>query len=412
MLKVREIETAKAGEKSRKLYDERGLYLEISPAGGKWWRLKYMFAGKEKRISLGTFPDTTLAMARAKRDEFRALVANAIDPGAQRRAIREAIQLADANSFEVIAREWHTQRLATWSPDHAERVLNRLQKEIFPYVGALPISQIKAPALLAVFKRITARGLTETAHRARADCSQVFRYAVASGRAEEDPTQHLKGALPPVRATHFAAITDPKRVGALLRAIHNYHGDPTTVSALRLLPLVVTRPGELRHARWSEFDLALATWRIPARRMKMRREHLVPLSQQSIAILSGLEPLTRYRGAVAGNDDPYVFPSLRSRDRPMSENTLNGALRRLGFASDEMTSHGFRAMASTLLHEQGWNSDAIERQLAHAPSDETKAAYHRGEHLAERKKMLQSWADYLDHLAAGADVIGIKSRTT
>ena len=401
MLTSKQIETAKSGEKARRLYDTRGLYLELSPRGGKWWRFKYTFSGKEKRVSLGTFPDTSLAAARDKREDLRKLVSSGIDPGAQRRALREAAETDDVNSFEVIAREWHTQRLAIWSPDHAERVLNRLVKEIFPYIGERPITQLKAPELLVVFRRIIDRGLTETAHRSRADCSQVFRFSVASGRCMEDPTQHLRGALPPVKSKHFAAITDPKKIGALLRAIQSYQGDLTTIAGLRLLPLVIVRPGELRHAYWSEFDLDEGMWRIPAGRMKMRREHLVPLSRQAVTILRELEPLTRRRGAALEKVDHLVFPSLRSRDRPISENTFNGALRRLGFSRDEMTSHGFRAMASTLLHEQGWNSDAIERQLAHAPSDPVKAAYHRGAHLSERRKMLQTWADYLDNLVAG-----------
>lgn len=410
MLTIKEIHAAKPTDKVRRVHDARGLYLEISPAGGKWWRFKYKFGKKEKRISVGTYPETSLAVARDRRDEFRKLIASGIDPGVRRRAQRDAIDIEDVSSFEVIAREWHAQRIALWSPEHAERVLNRLSKEVFPYIGELPIGKVKAPNLLAALRRILDRGLTETAHRARADCSQVFRFAVATGRAEEDPTAHLKGALPPVKAKHFAAITDPKRVGALLRAIQSYRGDPTSTAALQLLPLVFVRPGELRYAMWSEFDLDEAMWRIPAARMKMKREHLIPLSRQAILILRNLEPLTRYRGVSLNKSDYLVFPSLRSRDRPLSENTLNGALRRLGFAQDEMTSHGFRAMASTLLHEQGWNSDAIERQLAHAPSDHVKAAYHRGEHLAERRKMLQSWADYLDGLTNGASVVPISVR--
>ncbi|MGE0373097.1 MAG: tyrosine-type recombinase/integrase [Gammaproteobacteria bacterium] len=404
------IDAAKPKDRLYRLFDTDGLYLEVPPTGGPRWRLKYFFEKRERRMSLGTYPEISLKDAREKRDALRKQIAQGIDPAVARMAEQAAQVEATTNSFEAIAREWHTRNLSTWSPDHAERVLRRLDKEVFPYIGSTAIKDVKAPDILAALRRIEARGLAETAHRARADVSQVFRYAVATGRATDDPTAALRGALKPVKAKHFAAITDPKRVGALIRAIRAYEGDPTTRAALQLLPLVLVRPGELRHAMWSEFDLDEATWRIPAGRMKMRREHLVPLSRQAVAILRELEPFTRHHGAAYEKADYLVFPSLRSRDRPMSENTLNGALRRMGFAQDEMTSHGFRAMASTLLHEQGWNSDAIERQLAHAPSDQVKAAYHRGEHLAERRRMLGAWADYLDSLAAGAAVIGIKGR--
>jgi len=395
------------GESRRRIFDGDGLYLEIDPSGRRWWRFKYFIAKRERRISLGTYPEITLKVARAKREEMRRLVANGIDPGEQRKAMRTRADAIVTESFEALAREWHEHNKAVWSPDHAERVLRRLVKEVFPHIGEQAITDVRAPDLLAVFRRIEARGLNETAHRARADCSQVFRFAVATGRATDDPTGALRGALKPAKAKHFAAVTEPRRVGALIRAIRGYQGDPTTIAALKLLPLVMVRPGELRHAMWSEIDLDAATWRIPAGRMKMRREHLVPLSRQAVEILTELAPLTQHRGGALEKADYLVFPSLRSRDRPMSENTLNAALRRLGFTQDEMTSHGFRAMASTLLHEQGWNSDAIERQLAHAPRDHVKAAYHRGEHLAERQKMLQAWADYLDSLAEGAAVVGI-----
>ena len=409
-LTQKSIDAAKPRERLYRLFDTDGLYLEVPPTGGPRWRLKYFIEKRERRMSLGTYPEISLKEARDKRDELRKQIAQGIDPAEVRKAEQAAQVEATTNSFEAIAREWHEHNRATWSPDHADRVLRRFDKEVLPYVGKLPIASVKAPELLTVFRRIESRGLNETAHRARADVSMVFRFAVATGRATDDPTNALRGALKPVKAKHFAAITDPRKVGALIRAIRAYEGDLTTIAALRLLPLVIVRPGELRHALWSEIDLDEATWRIPAGHMKMRREHLVPLSRQAVAVLRELEPLTRHRGAAHEKPDYLVFPSLRSRDRPMSENTLNAALRRLGFAQDEMTSHGFRAMASTLLHEQGWNSDAIERQLAHAPSNQVKAAYHRGEHLAERRKMLQNWADYLDQLAAGEDVVGIRSR--
>jgi len=399
MLTTRKLETCKPAEKPVRLFDTAGLYCEIAPKGGKWWRFRYKFRGKEKRISLGVFPTVSLAAARAKRDEMRTLLLDGIDPAARRRAIAESANAAATDTFESIAREWHSQQSSIWSEGHAERVINRLEKEIFPFIGGSAVTDISAVQVLDALRKIVDRGLRETAHRARADCSSIFRFAILTGRATSDPCIHLRGAIPPVRATHFAAVTEPRRVGELMRAIHHYSGDPVTRAALRLLPLVIVRPGELRHARWSEFDLEEAMWRIPAGRMKMRREHVVPLSRQAVALLKALAPLTSKVSAKSDTTDNLVFPGLRSSDRPISENTLNGALRRLGFSQEEMTSHGFRAMASTLLHEQGWNSDAIERQLAHSPSDHVKAAYHRGAHLAERRKMMQSWADFLDQLA-------------
>jgi integrase len=399
------IRAAKAQAKTLRLFDGGGLYLEVSPAGGKWWRWKYRFGGKETRISLGVYPDVTLKVAREKRDAARRQLAAGIDPGQARKA--EKLSQAGADSFEAIAREWHTKFAPGWVASHGDRILTRLEKDLFPWIGKRPIAEIKAPDLLAVLRRIENRGALETAHRAMQNCGQVFRYAVATGRAERDPTGDLRGALPAPKEKHHASIVDPKRIGELLRAIDAYEGFFATKCALRLAPLVFVRPGELRKAQWPEMDLDKAEWRIPAARMKMREQHIVPLSLQAVAVLRELEPLTN-RSLPTRPDAPrYVFPGGRSRERPMSENAVLAALRRMGYTKDEMTGHGFRSMASTLLHEQGWNHQAIERQLAHAERNAVSAAYNFAEHLPERRKMMQAWADYLDGLKATAEVVPI-----
>jgi integrase len=382
------IRQAKAETKPLKLFDERGLFLLVTPTGGKWWRLKYRFEGKEKLVSLGTYPDTTLSAARGKRDDARRLLAQGIDPSAQRQAKKAAN--ADANSFEVVAREWFAKYGAAWVPSHADRIIRRLERDVFPWIGKRPAGEIAAPELLTVLRRIEHRGALETAHRAMQNCGQVFRYAIATGRADRDPSADLRGALPPVKERHHPSITDPKRIADLLRDIAAYEGSNTTRCALRLAPYVFVRPGELRAAEWREFDLDAREWRIPAHKMKMRSPHIVPLARQAVAILRELQPLTG-----AGK---YLFPSARSDERPMSDNTVNAALRRLGYAKDEMTGHGFRSMASTFLNEQGWNRDAIERQLAHMERDNVRGAYNYAEYLPERRKMMQAWADYLETL--------------
>jgi integrase len=397
------IRSAKAQAKAFKLFDGGGLYLEVSPAGGKWWRWKYRSGGKEKRLSFGVYPDVSLKSAREKRDASRQQLAAGVDPGEARKAEKQA--QAGAESFEVIAREWHTKFSPGWVASHGDRILRRLEKDLFPWLGKRPIAEIKAPELLAVLRRIESRGAQETAHRAMQNCGQVFRYAVMTGRAERDPTGDLRGALPPPMEKHHASIIEPKRIGALLRAIDAYEGFFATKCALRLAPLVFVRPGELRKAQWPEIDLDKAEWRIPAERMKMREQHIVPLSRQAVEILWELEPLTN-RGIPAKPNAPrYVFPGAQSRERPMSENAILAALRRMGYTKEEMTGHGFRSMASTLLHEQGWNHQAIERQLAQAERNAVSAAYNFAEHLPERRKMMQAWADYLDGLKAGAEVI-------
>ena len=367
------IRTARHSDKAGRLFDGGGLYLEFAPKGGKWWRLKYRFAGKEKRFSLGVYPHVTLKQARERRDDAKKLLANGFDPSEQRKASKAAVTERAANSFEAIAREWFASFSRKWVKGHSDKVLRRLEHNVFPYLGARPIAEITTRELLVVLRKVEGRGAIETAHRTKQNCSQVFRYAVATGRAERDPTVELRGALTPVRERHHPTITDPKAIGALLRAIDGYDGSLVTRCALQLAPLTFVRPGELRRAEWPEFDFDKAEWRIPAERMKMREQHIVPLSTQAVAVLRELQPFT--------GRNRYVFPGARTNGRPMSENTVNAALRRLGYASDQMTGHGFRSMASTLLNEQGWHRDAIERQLAHAERDNVRAAYNYAEHL-------------------------------
>ena len=394
------IRNAKPKDRPYRLFDAGGLYLEIAPSGGKWWRLKYRFAGKEKRISLGVYPDVGLKAARDKRDSNRKLIAAGVDPAESRKAQQAAQANSEANSFEVVAREWHAKFAPRWATGHASRVLRLFERDVFPWVGKRPTKAVTAPELLTLARRIEERGALETAHRALQCSGQVFRYAIATGRADRNPAADLRGALPPVVERHHASITDPKAVGELLRAIEGYSGSFVTKCAVRLAPLVFVRPGELRRAEWVEINLDMAEWRIPAARMKMRVPHIVPLSTQALAILKELQPATG-----GGN---FVFPSVRTVKRPMSENTVNAALRRLGYTREQMTGHGFRSMASTLLNEQGWNRDAIERQLAHAERDAVRAAYNYAEFLPERRKMMQAWADYLDTLRKGAEAIPLK----
>ena len=399
------VRAARPRVKAFRLFDAGGLYLEVNPTGGKWWRWKYRIGGKEKRLSLGVYPGVSLKSARDKRDAVRRQLSAGIDPGQARKAAKLA--QAGAESFEAVAREWHTKFSRRWVEHHRNRILRRLEKDVFPWLGKRPIAEIKAPELLSVLRRIESRGAVETAHRSMQNCSQVFRYAVATGRAERDLTGDLRGALAPVKEKHHASIVEPTRIGELLRAIDGYGGFFVTKCALQLAPLVFVRPGELRRAGWREISLEKAEWRIPAERMKMRKQHIVPLSRQAVELLRELAPLTNdgSPGAPA-----YVFPSARSRARPMSENAVLAALRRMGYTKDEMTGHGFRSMASTLLHEQGWNHQVIERQLAHAERNAVSAAYNFAEHLPERRKMMQAWADCLDALKGDADVIPLFRR--
>jgi integrase len=389
---------AKPAAKTVRMFDRDGLYLEVSPRGGKWWRLKYRYAGKEKRVSLGVYPEVNLKKARARTIDARQLLEAGVDPSENRRAAKAAQMEGAANSFEVVSREWIDQQMKSWVKGHGERILTRFERDIFPWIGARPIADLTAPELLTTVRRIEKRGALETAHRALGNCGQVFRYAIATGRAKRDPTGDLRGALPAVRPTHFAAITEPKRVGALLRAIDGYEGSLTVRCALRLAPLVFVRPGELRHAEWTAMDLDGGEWRYTV--TKTNTPHIVPLASQAVAILRELKPLTG-RGR-------YVFSSARSSQRPMSDNAILAAMRRMGIAKDEMSGHGFRAMARTILDEVlGFRPDFIEHQLAHAVRDPNGRAYNRTAHLAERRKMMQAWADYLDKLKYGADVIPI-----
>jgi integrase len=384
------IDKTKPQAKIVRLADGRGMYLEITPTGGKWWRFKYRIDGKEKRISLGVYPDVGLADARDKREQARKLLAAGIDPAEHRKAALVALDESTENTFEAIAREWFGMFSKQWVPGHADKIIRRLELNVFPWIGKRTIKAITAPELLAVLRRIESRGANETAHRALQVCGRVFRFAVATGRAERDPSRDLSGALAPTKEKHLASITDLQEVGALLRAIDAYQGAWITRCALRLAPLVFVRPGELRQAQWCEFDFDKSEWRIPADRMKMRVQHVVPLSTQAVAVLRDLQPLTG-RFALA-------FPGVRSRFRPMSENTITAALRRMGYTGQDMTGHGFRSMASTLLNEQGWNRDAIERQLAHGERDAVRAAYNYAQHLPERREMMQAWGNYLEQL--------------
>lgn len=387
-------------DKAFKVFDERGLFLLVTPAGGKWWRFKYRYDGREKQLSLGVYPDVGLKAARKKRDEAREQVAAGIDPSEHRRARKSARAHSVANSFEIVAREWFEKYSPSWAANHGPRIIRRLERDIFPYMGARPIAEIKAPDLLAVIRRIENRGVLETAHRALATCGQIFRYAVATGRAERDPSRDLRGALPPVKGEHFAAITEPVKVGQLLRGLDGYQGSLVVQCALKLAPLVFVRPGELRTAQWADIDLDGAEWRYTV--SKTKTEHIVPLAKQAVAILRTLHGLT-------GNGQ-YVFPSGRSPRRPMSDNAILAAMRRMGISKEEMSGHGFRAMARTILDEVlGVRPDLIEHQLAHAVRDPNGRAYNRTAHLPERRKMMQQWADYLEKLRDGATVKKIRS---
>ena len=389
MLTDKAIRALKPDVKPYKASDSLGLYLLIQPNGSRLWRFKYRFAGKEKLAALGAYPETGLAEARVRRDELRRLHAAGVDPVAHRRAAAEARVAAAENTFRVVADEWFEKKSSGWVPKHAAKIIERLKRDVYPWLGARPLAEITAPEVLAVLHRIEERGAVETAHRAHGDISAVFRYSVATGRAVSDPCRDLRGALSPRKKKHLAAITDPKKIPELLNAIDGYQGGLVVRCALRLAPLVFVRPGELRSARWADIDLETAEWRFSA--SKTGQGHIVPLASQAVAILRELYPLTGHR--------ELVFPGERSPLRPMSENTVNAALRSLGISKEQMTGHGFRAMARTVLEENlKFPAHLIEAQLAHAVRDANGRAYNRTTHLDERRKMMQAWADYLNGL--------------
>ncbi|HUQ38402.1 MAG TPA: integrase arm-type DNA-binding domain-containing protein [Aestuariivirga sp.] len=390
------IRNLKPGEKSVRVFDGGGLYLEVAPAGGKWWRFKYRFDGREKRISLGVYPDVTLKDARERRDEARRLLAKNIDPSESRKATKKGRSELLGNSFELVAREWIRKFSSTWVAGHQDRVVRRFERDIFPWIGRRPIAELTAPDLLTLARRIESRGALETAHRALSNCGQVFRYAVATGRTLRNPCGDLRGALTPVKSRHFAATTDPKRLAEILRAMDGYQGTFAVRCALDLAPLLFVRPGELRKAEWADVNFDTQEWRFTV--SKTQTPHIVPLSRQAVDILKELQPLT--------GRSRYVFPGARSNNRPMSDNAILAALRRLGIEKTEMSGHGFRAVARTILDEVlGVRPDFIEHQLAHAVRDPNGRAYNRTAHLAERHKMMQLWADYLEKLKMGAEVI-------
>jgi len=393
------IRKAKPADKPYRLFDGRGLYVEIPPAGNKRWRFKYRFEGKERLLALGTYPDVSLAMARERHAAARKLLAEGIDPGAQRKAQKAVNADKAANSFEAVAGELLAMRTKKLASGTAARERRLLDKDLTPYIGSRPIADVTAPELLAALRKIEGRGAIETAHRARALAGQIFRYAIATGRAERNPASDLIGALAQPDETHFASVTDPAEVGPLLRALWSYPGTAPVAAALKLAPMVFVRPGELRRARWADIDPDAAEWRFMA--SKTGQPHIVPLATQAVAILRDLYPITG-RGE-------FVFPSARGRGRPMSEAAVLAALRRMGFDGDTMTGHGFRAMARTILDEVlGFRPDYIEHQLAHAVRDPLGRAYNRTQHLDERRKMMQAWADYLDMLREGSNVVALR----
>lgn len=392
-----EVRKAKAGTKRIRLFDGRGLYLEVSPNGGRWWRLKFRFHGKDKRLSLGVFPDVSLKAARDRRDEARKLLSNGIDPGVHRQVMKSARIEQAANSFELVTREWFSKYKPGWAPNHAVRVIRLFERDIFPWIGSLPIADLTPPELLSMLRRIENRGALDTTRRALQSCSQVLRYAVATGRLKSDPSRDLRGALPPVEGGNFAATTEPKRLAEILRAMDGYQGTLPVICALRLAPLVFVRPGELRTAEWKDIDLKVAEWRYTV--TKTDTPHIVPLSRQAVAILRELQPLT--------GGGRYVFPGARTIKRPMSDNAVLAAMRRMDIAKEEMTGHGLRAVARTILDEElGVRPDFIEHQLAHTVKDPNGRAYNRTAHLIERRKMMQLWSDYLDGLKTGPSIVG------
>lgn len=389
--------------------DGGGMYLLVK-AAGRYWRMDYRHGGKRKTLALGTYPEVSLAKARQKRDKARELLAEGIDPSAAKQAAKAAESVAAANTYEALAREFHALHCDGWSVRYAAKWIERMEKDLFPYIGRLPVSAISAPILLDALRRVEKRGASETAHTLRQTAGQVFRYGIQTGRCERNPVADLHGALKPLVVKHMAAVLEPGKAGELLRAIAGYTGQPMTRAALQLSALLFQRPGNIRQMEWAWIDLDTGMLTIPSEAMKRRKQqkingrpHFVPLAAQAVAILRELHPLTGH--------GRYVFPSLRTGERPMSDNTVNAALRRMGFTGDEMTAHGFRAMARTLMIERlpGIAADVIEAQLAHGKSGPLGAAYDRAEYMDQRRKMMKEWADYLDRLRIGADVIPLRT---
>jgi len=408
------IKAIKAGDTRGRLSDGAGLYLRLFVKGGSHgWRFDYSLNGRRNTLSLGTYPSTGLSLARKKADEARKLVSAGVDPSAARKIARDevlqqraterraAAGLPPPDSFEAVAREWYQKNVSGWAPSHSLKIIRRLEQDVFPWIGSKPVASIRPMELLSLLKRVEHRGAIETTHRVQQNCGQVFRYAVATGRAESDPSRDLRGALTPWKPEHYATLTDARDVSRLLRDIEAYEGGFITKCAMKLSPMLFVRPGELRQAEWNEINLDAAEWRIPAAKMKGRVLHIVPLPTQAVGILRELQPLT--------GKGIWVFPGVRTNGEPMSENTVNAALRRLGYDRTMITAHGFRGMASTLLHELGWPSDVIERQLSHAERNAVKAAYNHAEHLPARRKMMQVWADHLDSLRIAGNVVPLRA---
>ena len=390
--------SAKPEAKAYKLADEKGMYLLIQPTGGRLWRLDYRFDGKRKTLAMGMYPEVSLSDARDRRDEARKQLANNIDPGAVKRAQKSGRLEQAANSFEVTARRWHEKNSGKWSDSYANKTIRVLERDVFPWIGRTPIVDLEAPEFLSVARRIENRGHVDTAHRAIQLAGQIMRFAVAEGLVRRDPTGDLRGALIPVESTHMPSVTDPLRVGEILRMFDAFTGSFQVQCALKLAPLVFTRPGELRKAKWSHINLDEALWSIPAEEMKMREPHLVPLSKQAIEILNDMKPYSWHL--------EHVFPGGRDPKRPMSDAAVNAAMRRLGIdTQNELTGHGFRAMARTILHERlGYEPDVIEQQLAHKTSGPLGAAYARAKFIDKRTEMMQAWADYIDKLKSSAAI--------
>jgi len=398
------VRNAKPAEKPIKLFDGGGLFLHITPTGQRYWRLKYRFAGKEKLLAIGVYPEVGLKEARDRREDAKRLLGEGVDPSVERKVRKVATVERAANSFEAVAREWHTKYAPGWSKNNADKVIARLQNDVFPWLGGRPIAELKAPDLLAVCRRVESRGALDTAHRVLQTCGQIFRYAVATGRAERDPSGDLRGALPPAKGKHYAAPTDPKEVAGLLRMFDGFTGTFVVKCALLLAPMLFVRPGELRAAEWADIDLEVGEWRFVSSKRDVA--HIVPLSTQAVAILRDLHALTGH--------GRYLFPGARDKSKPMSEAAINAALKRMGIDTQkEFTGHGVRPIARTILREVlGFEAEVIELQLAHRKKDPNGAAYDRVAFLAVRKQMMQAWADYLDRLKAGAAVMPMPASRT